>query len=235
MQRGRRLQAVAGLLAMSLLVASGLVHADDPSTTDPVAMGSYALGRSVGLLILEEGYELDDAMLFQGIADALEQRQPPFTMEQLQQGLAALITARDERLLREEAAWNLAYAEAFLAANREREGVHETASGLQYEVLRPGTGPSPTPEDTVRVHYHGMFADGTEFDSSYRRGVPSVFAVSDLIPGWAEALQLMPVGAMWRIYVPPGLAYGEQGAGPIGPNELLIFSIELLGIEGADS
>src|SRR5690606_14481389 len=133
-------------------------------------MGSYALGRSVGLLILEEGYELDDAMLFQGIADALEQRQPPFTMEQLQQGLAALITARDERLLREEAAWNLAYAEAFLAANREREGVHETASGLQYEVLRPGTGPSPTPEDTVRVHYHGMFADGTEFDSSYWRG-----------------------------------------------------------------
>lgn len=240
MQQLVRRRAMVGLLALVLLIPTVTAYADDPPTsepgpaTEPVQIGSYALGRSIGLLILDEGFEVDEALLFQGILDALRDREPPYTLDQLRDGLTALHRARDERLFRAEAEWNLAYAEAFLNANRERDGVYETASGLQYEVLRPGSGPTPSAEDTVRVHYLGQFAGGVEFDSSYRRGVPSSFAVNDVIAGWAEALQLMPVGSMWRIYVPPQLAYGEEGAGPIGPNELLIFTIELLAIVGED-
>ena len=194
-------------------------------------LASYALGRSIAALIIDEGFDVDEAMLIRGAADALNGREPLFDQNRLVRALALLHEERDRRLRQEEAEYNLRHANAFLEANKEREGVYVTESGLQYEIIRPGTGRSPRSWDVVKVHYHGMFTDGAEFDSSYRRGVPSTFGVWEVIPGWAEALQLMQEGAAWRIYVPPHLAYGEEGAGPIGPNELVIFTIELIEIE----
>ena len=130
-----------------------------------------------------------------------------------------------------EAQENLEKGNAFLEQNKTREGIHVTDNGLQYEVLTEGTGSKPTADDQVRVHYHGTLIDGTVFDSSVDRGEPAVFKVGQVIPGWTEALQLMPVGSKWKIYLPADLAYGERGAGnDIGPNSVLIFEVELLEI-----
>lgn len=121
--------------------------------------------------------------------------------------------------------------EEFLAKNKEKEGVVELESGLQYEIIKEGTGPKPTADQTVKVHYTGTLTDGTVFDSSVERGEPATFGVGQVIPGWTEALQLMPVGSKWKVYIPGELAYGERGAGAdIGPNEMLTFEVELLEI-----
>ena len=121
--------------------------------------------------------------------------------------------------------------EDFLAANKGKEGVKSTASGLQYKVIKEGKGPKPKPTDTVKVHYRGTLLNGTEFDSSYKRGQPVTFSVGEVIKGWNEALQLMPVGSKWQLVVPSDLAYGDHGAGQdIGPNSTLIFEVELLSI-----
>jgi FKBP-type peptidyl-prolyl cis-trans isomerase len=130
-----------------------------------------------------------------------------------------------------EAQSNLEEGNAFLEQNKSREGIRVTESGLQYEVLAEGPGEKPTAGDQVRVHYHGTLTDGTVFDSSVDRGEPAVFGVGQVIPGWTEALQLMPVGSKWKIYLPSNLAYGERGAGAdIGPNSALVFEVELLEI-----
>ena len=122
--------------------------------------------------------------------------------------------------------------EVFLAENKKKEGVTTLPSGLQYKVIKAGTGKKPKSTDTVTVNYRGTLIDGTEFDSSYRRGEPASFGVSGVIPGWTEAMQLMQEGAKWQVVVPPNLAYGEKGAGPnIGPNATLIFEIELISIQ----
>ncbi len=126
---------------------------------------------------------------------------------------------------------NLQDGQAFLAENGKRSEVHTTTSGLQYEILREGTGPKPTKNQTVKVDYEGTLIDGTVFDSSYKRGEPIEFGVTQVIAGWTEALQLMPVGSKWKLYIPSNLAYGPYGAGgAIGPNETLIFTVELLGV-----
>lgn len=126
---------------------------------------------------------------------------------------------------------NLESGNAFLEQNKNREGVNVTPSGLQYEVLKQGSGEKPDSTDRVRVHYHGTLVDGTVFDSSVDRGEPAVFGVGQVIPGWTEALQMMPVGSKWKIYIPSELAYGERGAGnDIGPNSTLVFDVELLEI-----
>lgn len=122
-------------------------------------------------------------------------------------------------------------ADEFLAMNAEKEGVVTTASGLQYEVLKEGNGPKPTADDKVKVHYHGTLLDGTVFDSSVDRGEPTSFGVTQVIPGWTEALQLMPVGSKYKLYIPGDLAYGSNGQGQIGPMQLLVFEVELLDIE----
>jgi FKBP-type peptidyl-prolyl cis-trans isomerase FklB len=127
---------------------------------------------------------------------------------------------------------NKAEGERFLAENAKEEGVKTLQSGLQYKVIAPGTGKTPKASDSVTTHYKGTLIDGTEFDSSYRRGQPATFPVSGVIPGWTEALQLMKEGARWRIFLPPSLAYGERGVGrDIGPNSTLIFEVELISIQ----
>ena len=122
--------------------------------------------------------------------------------------------------------------ESFLAANAKREGVKTTESGLQYEVLRDGSGPKPRVTDTVTVHYKGTLIDGTVFDSSYDRGQPATFALMQVVPGWRQGIPLMPVGSKYKLVIPPDLGYGAQDKGTIPPNSVLIFEVELLGIEG---
>lgn len=149
------------------------------------------------------------------------------TINEADQTIRRYFEAAGER----EGQLNLEDGNAFLEQNKNREGVHTTASGLQYEVIAEGSGPKPAADDRVRVHYHGTLIDGTVFDSSVERGEPAVFGVTQVIPGWTEALQLMPVGSKWKIYLPANLAYGERGAGAdIGPNSTLIFEVELLEI-----
>lgn len=136
-----------------------------------------------------------------------------------------------EKVSTKEAAKNAEEGKAFLEQNKTKEGVITTASGLQYEILKAGEGPKPTAEQNVKCHYHGTLINGTVFDSSVDRGEPATFNVSQVIPGWTEALQLMPVGSKWKLYIPGELAYGERGAGKdIGPNTTLIFEVELLEI-----
>ncbi len=123
--------------------------------------------------------------------------------------------------------------EAFLAANKSKEGVVTLPSGLQYKILQQGTGPKPTASDSVVCNYRGTLLNGTEFDSSYKRGQPATLGVGQVIPGWTEALQLMPVGSKWQLFIPSNLAYGARGAGSdIGPNSTLTFEVELLSIQG---
>jgi FKBP-type peptidyl-prolyl cis-trans isomerase FklB len=142
------------------------------------------------------------------------------------------MAAKSAGVMKEETEKNRQEGEAFLARNRTREGVKTLPDGLQYSIMKAGAGRTPRPTDMVVVNYRGTFIDGTEFDSSYRRGQPLVFPVNRVIKGWTEALQLMRVGSKWQLFIPPQLAYGPQGAPPaIGPNETLIFELELLSIQ----
>ena len=196
---------------------------------------SYALGRNFAANLKEHDIECDLPYLVAGISDMLRNTQPKWTdaeleaaMERFGQEMQRKATARMQRV----AAENQQKATAFLAENAKREGVQTTPSGLQYRVLRQGTGVSPTLGDRVRCNYRGMLLDGTEFDNSARHGGPAEFAVSDGIPGWTEALQKMKVGDKWQLFVPPRLGYdlNPPPNAPIGPNSLLVFEIELLDV-----
>jgi len=193
----------------------------------------YAIGVLVGNNNKEQvnsapgGSEISLDAMVTGFSQAMLDEDPAITAEEADQIVRDYFTKAGEKAGQA----NLEAGNAFLEENKSREGVTVTESGLQYEVLQEGNGPKPDSGDKVRVHYHGMLTDGTVFDSSVDRGEPAVFGVDQVIPGWTEALQLMPVGAKWKIYIPSDIAYGEQGAGAdIGPNETLIFEVELLEI-----
>ena len=189
---------------------------------------SYALGINIGTSIKQQPIQLDLASLFKGIKDADSGTKPALTEDEMN---ASLKVVRDEAAAKVSEA-NMKEGGEFLAANKAKDGVVTTASGLQYKIITAGTGPKPTKADTVVCNYKGTLINGTEFDSSYKRGKPAEFPVGGVIPGWTEALQLMPVGSKWELYVPPDLAYGSRGAGgAIGPNQTLIFEVELLSIK----
>ena len=198
---------------------------------------SYAIGVLVGTNNLKQlenapgGGEINkDAMAAAFSASTLS-KDSIITPEEAQ----ALVQKFFEGASQRQSQKNLEEGNAYLEKNKAREGVTTTASGLQYEVITAGTGPMPTAADQVRVHYHGTLIDGKVFDSSVDRGEPVVFGVGQVIPGWTEALQLMPVGSKWKIYLPSNIAYGERGAGgDIGPNAALIFEVELLEIVKAE-
>lgn len=205
---------------------------------DPIG---YFIGMSVGQQLAGQGFQPEDftpAGIAAGIADALAGKEPPLTPEQMQaivQQIQGKLESRQEAMQAEmgrAVAANLEKSKLFLEENAKKEGVKTLASGLQYRVLNAGTGQSPTAEDVVRVHYVGTLIDGSTFDSSVARGEPAEFGVGAVIPGWRQALQEMKVGDKWMLYIPPQLAYGERGApgGRIGPNEALIFEVELLDI-----
>lgn len=200
------------------------------TTVDSV---SYAIGILVGSNNLKQlasapgGSELDKAVMASAFNAASLEEELQITEEDANALVQAFFKGAGER----EGQKNLEAGNAFLETNKAREGVTTTESGLQYEVLTEGTGAKPTADDQVRVNYHGTLIDGTVFDSSVDRGEPATFGVGQVIPGWTEALQLMPVGSKWKVYIPSKLGYGERGAGgKIGPNATLIFEVELLEI-----
>lgn len=223
------------LLGVSLIFggcsnAGGTAYENAPLESDD-QKASYAIGLNVGSQLADARDRLDRPAFLRGVDDALQQNDPALPREELQpilQSFGQEIQAAAEEARTAAAEENIAEGEAFLAENAEREGVTVTESGLQYEVLEEGDGASPTPGDQVRVHYRGTLIDGTEFDSSYD-GDPVVFSTQEgrLIPGFTEALLLMREGAHYRVVIPSHLAYGQAGSGSIGPNETLIFEIEL--------
>ena len=199
---------------------------------------SYLLGMDNGKNIQTIGIEIDNGAFQQGFNDGLTNAEPKLSEEQIAEAIKAfetVMTAKREEMDQAEqqasqmqADANLEEGSAFLAANGAKEGVTTTDSGLQYKVLVAGSGAVPTVDSMVEVHYAGRLLDGTEFDSSIKRGVPAQFGVTQVIAGWTEALQLMTEGSKWELYIPAGLAYGPGGTGPIGPNATLIFEVELL-------
>ena len=182
--------------------------------------------------------DIDPAALLRGLQDATSGAKPLLTDEQVKETMTAYSKSMMEKQTvanKEAANKNAEAGEKFLAENKGKEGVKTTASGLQYKVIKEGTGPSPKETDTVETHYRGTLINGTEFDSSYSRNEPATFPVNRVIKGWTEALQLMKVGSKYELWIPPSIAYGERGAGQdIGPNETLHFEVELLGIKAGD-
>lgn len=195
---------------------------------------AYSLGVTLGESMQSDIEDLDIDAFTDGMRDVFEDNELALNEEEMMEALMAFqersMQAREEEAA-EIAQLNLEEGEAFLAENAEREEVEVTDSGLQYEVLESGDGATPGPEDMVEVNYEGMLLDGTVFDSSFERGQSVSFQVGQVIEGWQEALQLMSVGDSWMLYIPAELAYGEGGQGPIGPNEMLTFRVELLDVE----
>ncbi|MCC2616398.1 FKBP-type peptidyl-prolyl cis-trans isomerase [Aestuariibacter halophilus] len=194
---------------------------------------SYGIGLQMGEQLRSNPFEgLDITAVAEGLADAFNQQPAKVDNE----ALGAAFNEIHQRMQAEKAKLheaNIEAGKAFLADNAKRDGIQVTPSGLQYEVITAGEGDKPTAASTVRTHYHGTLIDGSVFDSSYERGQPAEFPVGGVIKGWTEALQMMPVGSKWRLYVPHNLAYGEQGAGgAIAPYSTLIFDVELLDILG---
>lgn len=189
---------------------------------------SYALGLSLGNNLLSSGIDkLDVAKLAKGIQDVMEQNEPEMSYQEAQETMNEYF----EALQKKASEGAIKAGQDFLAKNAERKEVTTLESGLQYEIITPGNGTTPKASDTVKVHYHGTLIDGQVFDSSVQRGEPATFGVTQVIRGWVEALQLMPVGSKWRLFIPSDLAYGAQGAGKaIGPHTTLIFDVELIDI-----
>lgn len=196
---------------------------------------SYSLGMKMGENLHKQSVPVDPAILARGLKDALSGGKTLLTDEQAQAAIMEVqkeMHDKQQAKMQEAGAGNKKAGEAFLAANKGKEGVVTLPSGLQYKILTAGTGPKPTATDSVVCDYKGTLIDGKEFDSSYKRGQPATFPVNGVIKGWTEALQLMPVGSKWQLFIPPDLAYGERGAGAdIGPDSTLVFEVELKSIE----
>lgn len=199
---------------------------------------SYALGMKMGANLHKQSVPVDPNILARGLKDSLTGSKPLLTEEEAQAAIMEVqneLRKKQQEKLQVEGDTNKKEGDAFLAANKGKEGVVTLPSGLEYKILKEGTGPKPTASDSVVCNYRGTLINGTEFDSSYKRGQPATFPVTGVIKGWTEALQLMPVGSKWQLFIPPDLAYGERGPGPeIGSNSTLVFEVELLSIENKD-
>jgi FKBP-type peptidyl-prolyl cis-trans isomerase FklB len=211
------------VLAQENLPAAGEAAALAKPAESPATVYSYAIGKEIGTSFGSDGIELDLESLVAGIKDAMTKQKPKYDDAQCSQALMQLSEARAGAVMTQQ--------KKFLEENKKAEGVTTLPSGLQYKVIKAGTGATPTAADTVRTHYEGKLIDGTIFDSSIKRNEPAEFPVEGVIPGWTEALQKMKVGDKWQLVIPSELAYGEAGAGGvIPPHATLIFDIELLDI-----
>jgi FKBP-type peptidyl-prolyl cis-trans isomerase FklB len=212
-----------------------------PGLTSDKQKASYGIGLRIGGEMHAGQLSSDDLDLqafVRGVTDAIAKKKPALSEEDLQQGMMNFRTELSTRLQDKAKTLgdkNKKEGEAFLAANKTKDGVKTLASGLQYKVIKSGNGATPGPTDTVKAHYKGTLLDGTVFDSSYDRGEPTEFPVNGVIKGWTEALQLMKVGDKWQLFVPSNMAYGEHGVGgDIGPNAVLVFEVELLDVSKGD-
>ena len=219
--------------ALSLVGAAGA--ADDPAgLTNDTDKASYSIGVNIGRSFKTQSIELNTNAFLQGFRDAYTGAKLQLTEEQSQQALDAfkkVVAAKQEAAAKALGDKNKKEGEQFLAENGKKEGVKTLASGLQYKVIKAGDGKKPGVDDYVKVHYRGTLISGAEFDSSYKRNEPTTFQLGQIIAGWREALQLMPVGSKWQLFVPSALAYGEEAPPDIGPNATLLFEVELLSIE----
>ena len=229
-------QVIAAVVAGGLMV--GVCWAEEkPALKDEAERISYSVGYQMGSDFKRQEIEITLETFLRGIQDALGGAEPAIPSDQMRQILAELkkrVVAAQREQHQKEARENLEKGKTFLAENAKKEGVTTLPSGLQYRVVREGAGASPKATDSVTAHYRGTLIDGTEFDSSYGRGQPVTFRLNRVIKGWTKGLKLIKPGAKYELFVPPGLAYGERGAGgKIGPNSALVFEVELLSIEAA--
>jgi FKBP-type peptidyl-prolyl cis-trans isomerase FklB len=227
-------------MVLGVVLLAGQVNAEEKKALQtPKEKQSYSLGSDIGSKMKAQSMDVDPDVFVQGMKDALSGGKKLLSDQEIKEALTSLQKEMMEKqaartkLLTEK---NKKEGEAFLAENKKKEGVITLPSGLQYKVIKEGTGKTPKADDTVVTNYSGKLIDGTEFDSSIKRGEPATFPVKGVIPGWTEALQLMKEGSKWELYIPANLAYGDHGAGnTIGPNATLIFEIELISIkEGAE-
>jgi FKBP-type peptidyl-prolyl cis-trans isomerase FklB len=223
------------LLCLVLLVASPAGARNKTKLADGKEKLSYSIGVDVGRNLKQQGIDVDPDLLARGLKDALSGRKALMTDDEVRDVLMAFqreAMVKQQEHVRQVSEKFRKEGEAFLDENGKKDGVVTLPSGLQYQVIEKGKGPSPKATDTVEVHYRGTLTDGTEFDSSYKRGMPATFPVNGVIAGWTEALKIMKVGSKWRLFIPAKLAYGERGAGrDIPPNAALVFEVELLGIK----
>ena len=219
------------LLLAAFAILSVSCNAQGNSEEDVVADDpSYAFGMAIAYNFKDIAIDLDYDAFLSGMKDVLDKDAPKFTMEEAESIIQAAIT----EAMTKQAEVALAKEQEFLTENGKKEGVFTTPSGLQYEVLKTGTGPKPNASDIVTVHYTGTFLNGEVFDSSVQRGEPADLQLDAVIPGWTEGIQLMNVGSSYKLYIPSTLAYGTEGAGGvIGPNETLVFEVELLGTKAS--
>jgi len=210
----------------------------DAAPGSQIEKESYSIGYQIGISMKSDSIEVNMDRLEQGLKDAIGDKTPQLSKEEMRDLIVKrreLARQQQMRKIQEQIVVNAKESQAFLEKNKTKEGVHTTASGLQYKVLKEGTGPIPQPEDFVKVDYRGTFIDGEEFDSSYAKGEPIRIQADGVIKGWTEALAMMKTGSKWQLFVPPALAYGRGGApGRIPPNKVLVFEMELLGIEKTD-
>jgi FKBP-type peptidyl-prolyl cis-trans isomerase len=226
----RHLQFTGTLLTAVLMTGSALAAELE---TDAQKLG-YIIGMDIGGSLKQQGAELDLDSLFEAIRATYNGEPLAMTPEEaatVREEFISKRRAEAESQRQTQGATNAAEGDKFLLENRVKEGVQVTDSGLQYKVIQMGDGAKPAASDRVTVHYRGTLLNGEEFDSSYSRNQPMTFQLDQVIPGWTEGVQLMPVGSKFMFYVPPDLAYGPNGGGPIGPSATLIFEVELLGIE----
>ena len=224
---------IAAMLGIVLL-STNCLGADGLELKDQKDKESYSLGYQFGQSVKRQGLAVNLEVYTAGIRDALSGAKPQLSQEEVNKTVSEIqsrVMAARQKEMQESADKNLSEGKAFLEANKKKEGVKTLSSGLQYKVLAEGSGKTPKAADEVTVNYRGTLIDGTEFDSSYKRGKPLTFKVNGVIRGWSEALQLMKAGSRWQLFIPPDLAYGERGTGPIPPNSTLIFEVELISVK----
>jgi FKBP-type peptidyl-prolyl cis-trans isomerase FklB len=226
---------IAMAMCAAVALSGAAFAADAPELKTDKEKLSYSIGMDIGGNLKRGSLEVDPDLLAKGLKDSYGGGKTILTEDEARKTIADFqktLMAKQAETMQKLSEKNKADGEKFLAENGKKEGVKTLPSGLQYKEIAPGTGKSPKTTDTVTTQYKGTLIDGTEFDSSYKRGEPVSFPVSGVIAGWTEALQLMKEGAKWQLFVPPNLAYGERGAGrEIGPNATLIFEVELISIQ----
>lgn len=219
-----------GILFLMCQISSG----EEKNFKDQKEKVSYIIGLDLGANLKKQAVDINPDILLQGVKDALSGNKPLLTEQEINSTVAAFqkeMKDKQEEMMKKAGEKNKKEGEVFLAGNKKKEGVVTLPSGLQYKVIKNGSGKKPKLTDTVTTNYKGTLIDGTEFDSSYKRGQPASFQVNGVIAGWTEALQRMEEGAKWQLFVPAQLAYGERGAGPIGPHATIIFEIELISVQ----
>jgi FKBP-type peptidyl-prolyl cis-trans isomerase FklB len=224
---------IAAIISIGLLFGVCLA-ADKLELKDQRDKESYSLGYQFGESLKIQALDVNLDVYTSAIRDALAGKAPQLSQEEIRATIMDLqkrAMAAQQKAVKEQGDKNLAEGKAFLTSNAKKEGVKTLPSGLQYKILAEGSGKTPKATDEVTVNYKGSLVDGREFDNSYKRGAPTNFRVDKVIRGWTEALQLMKEGSKWELFIPPELGYGERGAGPVPPNSVLIFEVELISVK----